>query len=182
MQPGLQLRNGSFLVHNVKNASDTAVQMSGGWLAGSSISLVKIARVICQPLTEKQVEALPTSRTGVLLASGDFCDGEFRVLKEGRVELNTVLHGIKRFEPEEVAAVVLHDAVAAPGRFDVRLHDESKLTFQELTLAENALQIKDELLGQRKIPGEVVARLECHGTAGQTTAYAGPQSSSIASP
>src|SRR6185503_4257524 len=88
--PGIVLRNGTFVAGDVAQASPTSLRLTG-LLQNRSVSLVNVARILCQPLSPALAPRLGLGRTGVLLAKGDFVDGDFRSLENGRVSLSSVL-------------------------------------------------------------------------------------------
>ena len=72
----------------------------------------------------------------MLLRSGDFVDGEFAGLKDGRITISSVLFGKKEFVVEEEAvAVVFHPVRKRTAAFEVHCADGSVLRVSGLKLA-----------------------------------------------
>lgn len=150
--PGVLLRNGSFIARPVIEATAAAAQIPGPW-GNHSISMVGVARLVCRPLTAAQAAGLSSARPGVLLAGGDFVEGEFRGIADGRVKLDTVLFGQKQFDlARDVAAVILRETAPASWRYALRLQDQTLLLVQDIALEAQSLRVRDSLVGNLAIP------------------------------
>jgi hypothetical protein len=150
--PGVVLRNGSFVAGQVEHATPTSVRVAG-LLAQRPLSMVNVARIICQPLPPGLVSRIGPGRIGVLLTKGDFVDGDLRSLEAGRVSVNSILFGMRTFDvAKEVAAVALRDPYPPDATFEVRLRDQSVLLPRTLTIANDGLQLEDSMLGPLRMP------------------------------
>lgn len=151
--PGIVLRNGSFVAGQVEHATPTSVRATG-LLARRPLSMVNVARIICQPLPPGLVSRIGPGRIGLLLTKGDFVDGDLRSLEGGRVSLNSILFGVRTFDvSKEVAAVALRDPYPPDATFEVRLRDQSVLLPRTLTIENDGLlQLEDTMLGPLRMP------------------------------
>jgi hypothetical protein len=159
---GVVLRSGSSIVGAIEQASETVVKLAG-LLKGRSLSTVNVARLLLQPLPDKLAEKLQPGRAGVLLANGDFIDGEFKGIEAGQVRLSSVLFGLRNFNArKEVIAVVLRDVVAAPRPAEVRLRDGGVLLVDAIGFAPGIVIAQDAALGRLEIPVMDVMQLKRH--------------------
>jgi len=150
--PGVLFRNGSFVAGRVDHASPTSLHLSG-LLQSREVSVVNVARIICQPLSPALASRLGNARTGVLLAKGDFVDGDFRGLEGGRVNLSSILFGVRTFEMEkEVVAVALRDPYPPLATFQIQLRDQSLLLPGNVSIENNGLKVEDSILGSLLLP------------------------------
>ncbi|HXJ59174.1 MAG TPA: PA14 domain-containing protein [Verrucomicrobiae bacterium] len=150
--PGVLLRNGSFIAGQVEHATATALR-GRGLLQQHPVSAVNVARIICQPLSPALASRIGPGRTGVLLAKGDFVDGDFRGLESGRVSLSSILFGMRTFEIEkEVVAVALRDPYPPLATFQIRLRDQSLLLPHQVSVENSGLKVDDAILGALLLP------------------------------
>src|SRR6185295_12465741 len=107
---------------------------------------------LCQPLSPALAPRLGLGRTGVLLAKGDFVDGDFRSLENGRVSLSSVLFGVRSFDAtKEVVAVALRDPYPSSAPFEVRLRDQSVLLPGTIILDPAGARLEDSVLGSLRL-------------------------------
>ena len=150
--PGLLLRNGSFMACTIERATDTSLRVSG-LLGQRQLSTVNISRILCQPLSRTLEARLSPGRTGVLLAKGDFVDGDFRGIENGRVSVSSVLFGQRSFDAKkEVLAIALRDTSAMVARHEIRLRDHSLLRPSSVTIGRDMAVLQDTLLGTLRLP------------------------------
>jgi hypothetical protein len=82
-----------------------------------------------------------------LLASGDFYEGEFRDVRDGRVTVDSVVFGVRTFAAGEVLAVALHDVDEAAKAVTVRTGDGSVYVVKSLQVEGGKLHVLDEWAG-----------------------------------
>src|SRR5206468_3395170 len=112
-----------------------------------------IARLMVNPLPVEKTANLNSGRTGVLLTSGDFFDGEFKAIENGRVKMSSVLFGLRTFNlSNEVSVVVLRDIAAPRSQFEIRTRDGSVLQAKSIAVQQDNLYIVDVALGGFRIP------------------------------
>ena len=107
------------------------------------------------------------SRPGVLLAKGDFVDGDFRGFDGQRVRLNSILFGTRSYDvKKEAVAVVMRDVNATAGLFEVKLRDGSVLRPTLLRVQAGQLIVQDAVAGTLKIPAGETAVIQRRTSAG----------------
>ena len=150
--PGLLLRNGSFVACVVERATDTSLRASG-LLGARPLSTVNIARILCQPLSKTMEARISPGRSGVLLEKGDFVDGDFRGIENGRVTVSSVLFGRRSFDAKkDVLAVVLRDTSTTTAMYEIRLRDQSLIRPNTIAFGQETAVIQDTLLGTLTLP------------------------------
>lgn len=152
--PRLVLTDGTVITDHLRLADDTSITFSAD-KKGLNVLTRHVARLQFQPIDDP--ELLPTGRAGVLLASGDFVDGEFQCISNNRVVLGSVLFGQRKFELDrKVAAIVLRDPQSAPLPFEVKTLDGSHWRARSLAIEAGVLKVETPLAGTRRIPsGEI---------------------------
>ena len=157
--PGIVLRHGAFFAGAVDRATETSLRLSG-LLRNTPVSTVNIARIVCQPLSPAMAARLVPGRSGVLLAKGDFVDGDFRGIQNGEIRLSTILFGLRTFDAKkEVLAVALREPGKAALSYLIELRDQSRLLSQTITFERDALLTQDQVLGTLRVPVEDLAEL-----------------------
>ena len=150
--PGVVLRNGAFIASSVVSATPTIVRVSG-FFKDSAISTVNIARLIFQPLSQAMLSRLSLGRTGLLLAKGDFVDGEFGGIEREQIKVSSVLFGSQNYNVrKEVLMAVLREVAPVRTTFQVHLRDQSVLPVNTLQVDQSNLLVADPSLRTLKIP------------------------------
>jgi hypothetical protein len=148
--PSLVLTDGSIIADHLRSADDTSITFSAE-KKGLTVLTHHVARIQFQHLDDP--ELLPTGRAGVLLASGDFVDGDFQCISNNRVVLGSVLFGQRKFDLDrKVTAVVLRDPQSLPLPFAVKTLDGSLWRARALAIEAGALKVETPLAGTRRIP------------------------------
>ena len=109
----------------------------------------RVSRPLLARLQFVPHDALPDNlrRTGISLRNGDFVDGEIRTIRDGQVEISSVLFGIRRYElAREVAAVQFANPAPQPTAWTIDLTDGSQLRAQALTAKDSVLRVQSRLL------------------------------------
>ena len=142
------LADGSFVALPVERANETILR-AGRWLKNNPVSTVNAARIFCQPVSRAMAERIPAGRPGLLLAKGDFVDGEFKSFENGQVKVGSVLFGVKTYDAnKDVLVVVLRDVRPRTSEFEVLLQDQSTIRVDAPRLEAAAVRFKDPALGQ----------------------------------
>jgi hypothetical protein len=101
----------------------------------------------------------------VLLARGDFVDGEIQSIENGQVKISSILFGTRSFDAKkEVLAIALHEISPAPSKYEVRLRDDSLLSAGAVAFERDALVIQDSILGTVRLPSARLAVLRQRGS------------------
>jgi hypothetical protein len=150
--PRLELRSGSTVVGAIDSADDGEVRFAGP-LPKSPIPLREVTSLRFRSVPWRGRDYIRSGQPGVLLASGDYIEGDFRGLAEGYVTVSSVLFGIRKFECDsEVAAVVLRKPSSLAGNCEVRTLDDSLWRGTGLRLSENEVILQETALGKRVFP------------------------------
>jgi hypothetical protein len=158
--PGILLRHGAFLSGTVDRATETSLRISG-LLRNTPVSMVNIARIVCQPLSTAMAARLAPGRSGVLLAKGDFVDGDFRGIENGQIKLNSILFGTRTFDAKtEVLAVALREPGKSAVSYQIELRDQSRLLSQTIAFERDTLVTQDQVLGTLRVPSDELAELK----------------------
>ena len=162
--PGLLFRNGSFVACNVERATSSSVQASGR-LKAMPISTPKVARIVFQSIPKAMESRMPAGRPGLLLAKGDFIDGEFRGFDGQRVRLDSILLGTRTYDArKEVLAVLLRDASTNATSFELRLRDRSVFKADMVSVEGERLMMRDADAGVMKFQASEIARVKRTGS------------------
>lgn len=149
---GVLTWGGAFLAGGVRGADDSAVRLTDP-PAGFTLTTANTAAIFFQPITPYRASALRAPRPGVLLVTGDFVEGEFKSLENGRIKLTSVLFGDRSFEAvHEAAAVVLRKPSLPMEQFEVQLRDGSILLSRALRAEAGVLILDDPFLRDLRLP------------------------------
>lgn len=163
VQPaGVLTWGGSLLPAPIQTADDTVIRF-GPTHSPPSISLVNVARLYLQPLASRTVEKIPAGRKGVLLANGDFVDGEFKGIEGGRVIISSVLFGLQAHPLPEVLAVAIRDAPRTPPvgvLLRVGLLSGALLHAKTLAVRNGAVIVEDPSVGTVTLPADDLRELK----------------------
>jgi hypothetical protein len=164
--PGVVLRDGTFLAGTVEQATETLVRASG-LLKNNPLSTIQVARIVCQPLSKTMEARISAGRQGVLLAKGDFADGNFRGIANGQIRISSVLFGTRSFDAKkEALAVVLREVAPASTTFEIRLRDQSVLPAVAVTFERDGLGMESAILGVRRLSVDDLSALIRRSPAG----------------
>jgi regulation of enolase protein 1 (concanavalin A-like superfamily) len=150
--PQVHLQSGSVVTGAIRLVDDTAVHFWGA-PPREPISTFTVARIVFQWVSSKGASRLAVGKPGVLLASGDFLEGDFIGMEHGRVRISSVLHGLRSFDTEgEVAAVVLRQGSARLEPWSVKTVDGSVWLGKILEIAADEVVLKEASLGRCRVP------------------------------
>ena len=149
---GVLTWSGSFLATPVKQADDTAITFTDPF-KGRRLSTINAAFIALQPISTQRLIKMPTTREGLLLATGDFVDGEFKGIEDGKVKLSSVLFGLKTFDASyEVLAIVLRAPASPPqDLFEVQSRDGSVILAKAPKLEDGALVLAEPPLAGLRV-------------------------------
>ncbi len=144
---GFVLADGAFIGQPVERANESVLR-TGRWLRSNPISTMNIARIYCQPVSRAMLDRIPAGRSGLLLAKGDFVDGEFKSFENGQIRIGSVLFGVKAYDAaKEVLVVVLREARRRSAEFEILLPDQSVLYADAPRFEAGSLRFRDPALG-----------------------------------
>ena len=150
---GVLTWGGSLLPLPIQTADDTVIRFGPAY-SPPTISMVNVARLHLQPFTPVMMEKIPAGRKGVLLANGDFVDGEFKGIEGGRVTIHSVLFGPQAYPLPEVVVVLLRDAPRTPppaAFLIVGLPSGALLHAKSLALREGMVMVEDPSIGMVRL-------------------------------
>ena len=151
--PQVELTSGSMKAGHVESMDDRSINFSTRYGA-ESLPLGSVAQIRFQPLPARAARELKSGRTGVLLASGEFIDGDCRSIEEGRLVLSSVPLGVMRYDigSDVVVAVLRAGRDAAPAACEVRLVDGSVWRGSDLAISPLGVKLREPTLGWRWLP------------------------------
>jgi hypothetical protein len=149
LSQGIMLRDGNIIACEIKGMDAIGIHYDR---AGKSESIPadRVARLIFSPVPPDF--AAPTEKTGVLLTSGDFIEGEVTGVSvqpvewprkpQLKVSARSVLFGPRNFETaREVIAVDLAPVTPAAANFEVRTTDGSLTRAKTVTVTKEGLMV-----------------------------------------
>src|SRR5688572_29673625 len=139
---GLLLRDGSMVVADIRRADDTAVKFH---TLGREMTVPTshVARILYRPLSEEAASRILPGRTGVVLANGDFIDGDVAI-RDGNVNVSSVLFGVRRFNTyDQTTAIILRDVATGHGKLRVRATDGTVLIASGIVIERGKFRVSD---------------------------------------
>jgi regulation of enolase protein 1 (concanavalin A-like superfamily) len=162
---GIVLRDGSILGGDVRSANDSAIRLVRD---GQEISIppTDVSRIIFVPLNAALTARLANARMGLLLTTGDVVEGECKSIADERVSVSSVLFGLRKFNVDQVAAVIVRDNPPAPAarNFEVRTSDGSVLLVDKLSSASGELIAETSFAGKLKLTQEQILEIRAGGS------------------
>jgi len=155
---GLQLTGGSFIARRVHLADDTWIKFSDS-SKETALSTLSVARIYFQPPTPEVEAKLHRGRTGLLLKSNDFIDCEFKGISRGKIQVSSVLFGLKSFEPHRVMALALRDPKPAAAKFELRTKSDSCLLLNDFSMDKDRLTIQDPTMAGLQITASELSEI-----------------------
>ena len=151
MLPHVVLRGGSRLAAEVLRANRTAFHLGGRW-EGRTITAPQVARVeFFHPLPVEAEPLVEGDRPGLLLRSGDFSEGSFASMEDGKIRIGSVLLGSREHSIlDEADCLVLRRGAPLPARYRVETHSGSILLAQGVSLQEGHLVLRVAGLGEAR--------------------------------
>ena len=155
--PQVELLSGSMQMGHLASMDDTSVRFDVA-ARRDPISSASVATIRFQPLPPRQAALFASGRTGVLLATGEFIDGECRGIRGSKVTLSSVPLGLCRYDvnSEVVALVLRKRAVAAQHPFEVWTADGSRWLAREVSFEPQGVLLREPALGLRRIPAHEI--------------------------
>lgn len=144
----LVFRDGTRLAAEVVRSSEGEVGYRRGGQECAAAAR-DLARVVLRPLTGDLAAKLDaTPGPGLLLTTGDFVDGEFKGIADGRASVSSLLFGLRSFDADrQVAAVVWCKTDTAEAQSEVALADGSRLAARSLTADGDGLKVQTPAAG-----------------------------------
>lgn len=157
---GAYFRNGTFLaceVHGLKEGS--LIYTRNG--KRTTLPAADVARLVYKAVPLELAESVPADRSGVLLGSGDFIDGDIKEVNY-RATVSNLVFGPRTFSirTNDVLAVYLRDAKPQPAAYTVNAADGSVFQAKSIKAEQDALLIDEITLGAMQLPLKDVAQLK----------------------
>ncbi len=158
--PRVELTSGSVKIDHLEGMDDAAVHFENRF-GRESVSRGSVANIRFQTLPSAWSLVLQKGRTGVLLTSGEFIDGECRGIEGGRVTVSSVPLGLVRYDvnSEVVVAVLRKRNQATAAAYEVSLRDGSIWRGREATMDSLGLTIREQSLGTVRLPLHEISEL-----------------------
>lgn len=151
-RPVVHLQSGSTIVGRIHGATGAQLNFMGP-LARSPLALSAISRMDFQWVPYRYASFLNEARPGVLLANGDFVEGEFKGVRDNHVLVSSVLVGVRGYDVnQDVLSVVLRPPAQKPYGFEISTVDGSRWLATDLQFARDELVVRDTSLGTCHLP------------------------------
>jgi hypothetical protein len=156
---GFVTRGGTFVAADVFAIDENLVRYVRNNVQ-ESIALNEVARILYKPLLADHAEKLSPGRTGLLMSTGDFLEGDVRSLKDGTAAVSSVLFGLRKVPTyDDLTAIILHDVAPEKTPFTLTTNDGSIYRLKSLKPDPQNLQADDASLGHVAIPLGTLAQL-----------------------
>ena len=151
-RPVVRLQSGSTVVGRIHAGTDSQIDFMGP-LARSPLPLNAISRLDFQWVPYRYSSFLNEARPGVLLANGDFIEGEFKGIEDNHALVSSVLIGMRSYDiNQDVLSVVLRRPAQKPYAFEVSTVDGSRWLATDLQFARDEIIVRDTALGTCRLP------------------------------
>lgn len=152
--PQVELTGGSTKSAHIDSMDDRLLHFETRF-GRESIPRSGVTHVRFQPVSARGARELSKGRRGVLLASGEFVEGECRSIEQGRLVLSSVPLGLKRYDVNsDLVAMTLSERRAGVGtnRCEVRMEDGSVWRGNQVEIHPLGVRLREPTLGWRWLP------------------------------
>ncbi len=151
-QQAVTLRNGTTLAATIQSVNDVTIKFTS-YGRSFSFPMIEVSRLLLRPVAPEKLAALPPGRRGVLLANGDFYDGEITELDGNKVKVNSVLFGPREYSiPKEVAGLVYRDLRSPAMPWLARGSNGTVLQSKSVIPQGDRFLCEDEVVGAFHLP------------------------------
>jgi len=147
---GVVLNEGTMIARRVGSADETVVRFSTS-PKEPGLSTPSVSWLVLQSLPPEMADDLAHGRLGVMLANGDFIDGEFKGLEGNRLKISSVLFGVRSFDRRKVRAVVLGTTRPSEARYEVRSRDGSVFRVDRFSVDDQGISFESSRLGGLRV-------------------------------
>jgi len=95
----------------------------------------------------------------VLLKSGDFVEGDFQSIRNGEIDISSVVLGPKKVSVNQAVAVILRQARPVAAKYEVTTHNGGLYRAAALRLQNDAVSTADSAMGSIIIPVEQIREI-----------------------
>lgn len=161
-KPRVELQGGSSRVGYLSAMDELKIYFENP-LGREAVSRAVVTNIRFQPLPSRFSAPLNQNRPGVLLASGEFIEGDCRAITEGRVTVSSVPLGLVQYDVNnEVLAVVLRKrATSGTHSYELKSHDGSTWRGREMKIERLGIRLREPSLGWQWIPLSELSELRC---------------------
>lgn len=148
--PEVELVSGSSRRSYIQSMDERVVSLDNP-LGREVVPRTSVANIRFQPMASRFSAPLNQNRAGVILASGEFIEGDCRGMHQGRVRISSVPLGLVEYDiNSEVLALVLR-ARNVPTRHacEVQLNDGSRWVGNGLSIESLGVTLQEPKLGKR---------------------------------
>jgi len=118
-----------------------------------AVPQMDVARLQLRAVAPERLNGIAPGRLGVLLANGDFFDGEFAGLDAKELKINSVMFGSRSFTvATEVALIVLREFLPPAAAWQIAFRNGTVLNTAQFTLQGDSLLLQDPNLGKFEVP------------------------------
>ncbi len=151
--PQIELQSGSAQLGYVASMDDTAIRFDVA-ARKEPVPSVSVANIRFQPVPPRMASVLASGRIGVLLATGEFVDGECRKISRSKVTISSIPLGLCYYDinSEVVVVVFRKRGAASQPPFEVRTADGSVWLGMEVAFDSAGVLLREPVLGARRIP------------------------------
>jgi hypothetical protein len=151
-RPLVHLHSGSSVSGRIRDSSDAEISFMGP-LPKSPVPLNAVSRMDFQWVPYRYAGFLTDARPGILLANGDFIEGEFKGVQDQHAVISSVLVGVRTYDlNQDVLSIVLRPPNQRPYAFEVSTIDGSRWFAADLQFGRNELILRETALGTYRLP------------------------------
>ncbi len=144
---GIVLKNGTVLAGIAKEGDDSVFKFQPTGQSAMVLNAIKIARVQFRSMSPHLARRIVSSVPGVLLVNGDFIEGEFKGLSKGRVQISSVIFGLRSYGIATEATAVVLRPFQKTAKFIARTNTGSALFADGIEVQNGQLVVSEPLLG-----------------------------------
>jgi hypothetical protein len=156
--PRIEARSGSMIVARLESVDETQIRFADH-PGLHSISTASASRILFRWLVPRMADKVTAHRPSVVLVNGDVVEGEFKGIDRGRMKISSVLFGLRWFEVDEIAAVILRSPMMSEAAYQIALQNKSLLRAESIKPGNGDLLVRDAALGEIRIPTDELSEI-----------------------
>ena len=155
----VELLSGSTVSARIQSLEDDGIRFASRPLQ-TPLPARSVANIRFQFVPARAAHKLKTGRAGMLLANGDFIDGEVVGIKDGVVTLSSTVLGYRSFDMNsEVVAIIFRKQARVSAEFEVKTDDGSVWLGNTMEIAGGYVSMREAALGVCRVPLHELAEL-----------------------
>jgi hypothetical protein len=145
---GVVLKSGTLIAGTAKELDETLLKFQPLGRSEEPMSTLNIARLQFRSMSPQLAARIASAVPGVLLANGDFIEGDFKAFSKGQVTISSVIFGLRSFAAASEAVAVVLRPFQPTAKFVVRTDTGSAFFAEDVEFQQEMMSLTEPILGK----------------------------------